>query len=113
MLSSLLAPFQVCETELKDDCKEIEREECTFVPEEKCEDVPREVINHQHSLSPSQYHPHQCPDLNLQPGVRNGANNGVHQHPEPAVRRGGGGALRGQVHSRLVVQGMLKCSTTI
>ena len=59
------------------------------------------------------HHPHQCPDLNLQPGVRDGANHGVHQHPKPAVRRGGGGALRGQVHSCLVVQGMLKYSTTI
>ena len=59
------------------------------------------------------YHLHQCPDPNPQPGVRNGANHGVHQHPEPAVRRGGGGALRGQVHPRLVVQGMLKCLTTI
>ena len=41
----------------------------------------------------------------LLPGVRDGANHGVHQHPEPAVRRGGGGALRGQVHPCLVVQG--------
>ena len=110
-LAFKLSLFQVCETELEDDCKEIEREECTLVPEETCEDVPREVMNHQHCqyFHQHQYHPHQqCPDPNLQPGVRDGANHGVHQHPEPAVRRGGGGALRGQVHSRLVVQGMLK-----